>query len=416
MDLLNDNEIALIAKQCGCSEVKSWHLEDFSDKIVGYLADHLKLTIEVELKGETKQLKYFVKCMPRFDKLKAQYLKELKFFKKEYVMLSSLFKEFGNSEGSRQWRPKSLLVKEEVFILQDVGEIGYVMPHHQSILSLDVLKASVEALARFHAQSITYEEIKSRELGRPYRIWEDYSDYLQEPESGIDWRDTGRNAVIDFLKVHSKFKGEPNFNRHLELVIPMLFDGAMALMKPNTEYRNVVVHRDLWTNNLFVKQQNNSCHVLIIDFQTVLYCAPMLDLCALIFFNTTRAGRKLYTNDMIEVYYNALANELLHANIDIADITDKDALVKSYRESVMFGITQAALIVPIIAMSSKKREEIYCNPETGMKANVVSRSEHFLGFARENTDYRNRLLDLLDEIVERYMYPNESKQNYKEKY
>lgn len=247
------------------------------------------------------------------------------------------------------------------------------MPHHQDTMTFEELKASVETLARFHAQSYLYEERKSSQLGRPYRIWEHYSDYLQEPNRGLDWRDTGRNAFIDYLKVFSKYKSKPNFNQYVESILPTLFDTAMDLMKPSSEYRNVVVHRDLWTNNIFLKkEQNSSCHALFVDFQTVIYSSPMLDLSSLIYFNTRRGDRDEWTDELMDVYYTVLSEELHAEGIDVKHIFDRETLVEAYKKSIVFALTQAALITPIIAMSKEKREEIFCDPESSKRANVPS--------------------------------------------
>lgn len=121
------------------------------------------------------------------------------------------------------------------------------MPYYKETMTFNTLKATVKSVARFHAQSYIYEEKRSNELGKPYRIWDDHGKNLQEPDLSKVWRDVGRNAVIDYLKVFSKHKSKPDFIQKLDEVIPKLFEKAMDLMKPNEKHRNVVVHRDLWS-------------------------------------------------------------------------------------------------------------------------------------------------------------------------
>lgn len=290
-------------------------------------------------------------------------------------------------------------------MFEDVTQIGYTMPNNVNTLSYDETIATVTALALFHAQSFIYEEKKSMELKRPYRIWEDYREYLCEPKKGQSWRDTGMKAVIDFPKVFSRFKLQPNFIKLIEEKVPNLFTTAVEQMKPNSKVRNVVIHRDIWSNNIFFKrQEGDKTHALLIDYQTVLYSAPMLDLSSLLYFNTTKSFRNQYTKRIIEYYYDVLRTELKLVNIEIQSIMDKNNIMKSYEESLIFALTQAALIVPITAMTNEKRKQYFDNPDTTYKINCVSRSQEFIELARENVVYKKRVIELFDEIVERFLH------------
>lgn len=278
------------------------------------------------------------------------------------------------------------------------------MPDQEETLSFEELKSSIVTLARFHAKSYIYEERKSEELRRPYRIWEHYSDYLQESVKGLGWRDTGRNAAMDFAKEFSKYKSKPNFNKYIDSLMPGLYDRAMELMKPSTEYRNVVVHRDLWTNNIFLRQEGNSnYHAIFVDFQTVIYTSPMLDLSSIIYFNTTRANRLIWTEVLIEFYYSVLSKELEASGINVEDIFNKSTLKEAFEKSILFGITQASLITPMIALKQEKREEIFGDPKSSRKANVESRSTEMIESAKKDDKYRIRVTELLDEMLERFV-------------
>ncbi|KAI5644284.1 ecdysteroid kinase domain-containing protein [Phthorimaea operculella] len=405
MELLNQEEICSIVKPLGSPKVLNWSIENYSDELIGYLGEHLRLNIEIgDGKGKSK-IKLFVKCMPRFDEWKAQYLKELSFFKKEYIMLSDLFQHFQNSDESHKWRPNLYFIREDLFVFEDVAQIGYQMPSHRDTLSEDEIRSTIETIAKFHAQSIIFEETKSKELNRPYRIWEDYKSYLQEPPQGQNWRDTGRRAVVDYLKEYSAYKTDPNFIKRIEIIIPMLFEGALTLMKPSSEYRNVVVHRDLWTNNIFLKKEDSGKnHALLVDFQTVLYASPMLDISSVLFFNTTRSYRDKNLNEILDFYYGILNSELKSHRIDIDDIFDKATLHKAYDDSVMFGITQAVLIVPFAVMDAAIRKQVFSNPDTIQIVNEVSRSREFIEVARHDELFRHRMTELTEEIVERFVF------------
>ncbi|XP_047991481.1 uncharacterized protein LOC125230385 [Leguminivora glycinivorella] len=210
MKLINHEEVNTLIKQYGKYKVLDFTISKYSDNLIGYLGEHLKLTVTVEANGVQSDYKFFVKCMPKEQWL-ADFLTKSNFFLKEYVMLSDLFVKFDQYGGSK-WRPKSLLIRKDLFVFEDIKELGYQMFHQQGVLNYEEMKAVVKTLAKFHAQSFIYEEKMSRELQRPYRIWEDFSEHLKETEE-LKWRNTGRNAVIDFLKVNSKRKSETNFSK-----------------------------------------------------------------------------------------------------------------------------------------------------------------------------------------------------------
>lgn len=92
MELLSKEDICYIVKQLGYKEASSWSVKKYSNELIGYLGEHLTLTVEVE---SGTVLQFFVKCLPRFDEWKIKYLRETTFFEKEHAMLNSLFKDFG---------------------------------------------------------------------------------------------------------------------------------------------------------------------------------------------------------------------------------------------------------------------------------------------------------------------------------
>lgn len=110
MELVSEDEIkTLLKNNFGNAKLVKWNFREFDEKYIGYLGDHIKLILQVE-NHETKEIPLFVKCMPRNDKWKSEYLKEMRFFKKEYVMLSSLFKDFTGEEGKSTIVPLILII------------------------------------------------------------------------------------------------------------------------------------------------------------------------------------------------------------------------------------------------------------------------------------------------------------------
>lgn len=301
------------------------------------------------------------------------------------------------------------MLKEYVFVFEDVKELGYAMANHESTLNYKETMAIVQTLARFHAQSFIYEEKKTLELQKPFRIWDDFSDYLQEPKDR-SWRNAGRNAAIEFLKVFSKHRFEPLFPEKVTDLFHSLFDDAFDLMGPSPKYRNTVVHRDLWSNNILLRTENGECDALIIDFQTVLYCPPTVDLSSLIYMNTTKSFRDKHVSEILDFYYKVLSEEVEDKiGVDFATILSMNDFMESYNESVLFGMTQAAIVTPITAMKVKKREQLFCDAESIHRMNNVSRTKEVIDVANEDSEYYTRLIELFEDILDKYYLCKEVK-------
>ncbi|GBP65406.1 hypothetical protein EVAR_103288_1 [Eumeta japonica] len=319
-----------------------------------------------------------------------------------HVFVHVIVHVFVHVQGGHKWRPKVLLLKEELFAFEDLNALGYKMPLQYG-MSLEETKAVVKAMASFHVQSIIYEEQMTRKLNKPYRIWDDYRQYLVEPSKGIHWRTAGSNAVIEYLKTYSKYKDNDGFAEVVHTVLPELYERSVEIMNPSTKYRNTVTHRDLWHNNIFLKHDSGRVHAVIIDFQTVLYCPPMIDLSSFMYFNTRREFRERHLTVIVDYYIDIFLRQLKNHNLDnIVDI-DRKLFLESYEESLIFGLTQASLIVPLVAMDEVTKTKLFLDPANARRISEVSRSNEIIQIAEEDARYRECLTELFDEIIERYV-------------
>lgn len=98
MVLLTEEEIKSVVEQYGNYDLLDFKISNYSEILIGYLGKHLKLVVSVNEDGRLVELKFFVKCLPN-EKWIAQFLMESGFFKKEFTMLSELFKQFELNEG-----------------------------------------------------------------------------------------------------------------------------------------------------------------------------------------------------------------------------------------------------------------------------------------------------------------------------
>ncbi|KAF2879856.1 hypothetical protein ILUMI_26313 [Ignelater luminosus] len=153
-----------------------------SDEMIGVMGEHLRLNLEVINEANEKEnLKFFVKTILAEQEMMAEFTRASNMFNKEiywYEFLNDVKQECPDVDIS--FAPKYYWSRENDFIvLEDLCLSGYKLLE-ELILDMDHLKMALKSIAKYHAASIIYEEVKSKKLGRKYSLLEDYGKYFQE--------------------------------------------------------------------------------------------------------------------------------------------------------------------------------------------------------------------------------------------
>lgn len=108
--------------------------------------------------GETKDLQYFVKCLPYTDPKQRAIVQEIGIFKKEAVTYRELFARFNqDSVKVAKWRPSCWLARDDVMVMEDLCASGFrVMPSRKDFEEVHMLTI-FDSLAQMHACSLDLE-------------------------------------------------------------------------------------------------------------------------------------------------------------------------------------------------------------------------------------------------------------------
>ncbi|CAK1551393.1 unnamed protein product [Leptosia nina] len=372
----------------------------------GFLGDHFRMVLHLQ-KGEfTRLLHLFAKFLPLVNKPKAQFISEYNFFKRENL-LYTLFEEM-NAADETTWCPKALIHTDSVIVMPDLSVAGYKSVPHHECLDLKHVLVVVTSLAKFHAGFACYEADRDAHRERSNSFYEDYKHVLTESaDFDAPWTTTWLRAAAkltyNFL---CEFSQKVENVEDLEEKLTRAYTKACKDLAPNKDSLNVIIHRDMWVNNiLFLHEHNEPKDAVILDYQCARYAPPAFDVMIFLYLTTSKKFRGCHEKDVFNHYYSVFTQHL--------DDTVKGKL-KDYNygrwdffdwceRARMFAMTQAMAIFPFVLMSPSMAQATFDNPDTFNKLMDEDRSPPVLAHARESPHYRERQLEVSEEFLDRYI-------------
>ncbi|CAF4931906.1 unnamed protein product [Pieris macdunnoughi] len=408
--ILTERDIKSIVHRAASHE---WTILGYDIKVAGqglsgFLGDHFRLTVHLESGDFTKKLHLFAKFLPLLNKPKAEFIGEYNFFKRENL-LYKLFEEIGVANELKPWCPKAWIHTDSLIVMPDLSIEGYKSISHHECLDLQHVAVVVSSLARFHASFACFEAKRDIIHHQRNSFYKDHISVLKEsPHFDAPWTASWLRAAaklsFNLIQAFSN-KIQKNID-DLEEKLTHLFFKACEDLEPSKDSLNVIIHRDLWINNiLFRYEQGHPSEAVLLDFQCVRYAPPALDLMIFLYLTTSKEFRRAHEKEIFNQYYTVFTQHL--------DDTVKSKL-KDYNygrwdffnwceRARMFAMVQAMAIFPFTLMSPSLAQKTFDNPDTFTKLMDEDRSEPVLAFARECTVYRERQLQVSEEFVERYI-------------
>uniref|UniRef100_A0A1Q3FKR9 Putative ecdysteroid kinase n=1 Tax=Culex tarsalis TaxID=7177 RepID=A0A1Q3FKR9_CULTA len=231
------------------------------------------------------------------------YEKEMDVYERIIPELSRLAKSLGERS---ELYPSTLTIDRDnnVIIFDDLKRKGFVMGDRKVGLNRIELEMSFKLMAMMHASSLKLAEMQPT-------IFDGYS-------TGMITRDTDAfyvfyystlDALVDEI---STWESEWHYysNKLRKLRPHFMEQGISVFEHKNEDDLRVLVHGDLWINNMMFKYDSDgtATDVVLLDFQFCCYTTPVVDLCFLFFCSANDELRQTYFEELMQSYYNHLAN------------------------------------------------------------------------------------------------------------
>lgn len=356
--LLTDRDVKKILERklgCGNFRLVNWRLERVGDSR-GFLGQYYRLHITVKCGDGTQSLRFFTKTPPPSDNPQFEFLKRHDIFNKEITAYTDLMQRMGTGEPPK-WMVECYFCKPNVIIvLEDASLDGYVTPDKYVPLDEDHCVWLLRTLAKLHSRSLILDE-KLRLEGNNRTILDLYGHLLNE----ILFADGDERSqkllhcgIIGFYTIVDCIEDLDNDTKNdIKYRFTVWSQDISRLLGPSKRHRNVICHRDTWTNNMMFRRdptgKPNGCY--IIDWQFFCYCPPAIDFACCIYLTTNRATRDRYFDTFAKIYHDSLTQNLAQEGLDIDKHLPWTAFCESYAEARNIGLLYAALNLQIMLMS-----------------------------------------------------------------
>ncbi|XP_060656921.1 uncharacterized protein LOC132791840 [Drosophila nasuta] len=367
---------------------------------IGFLGEyyHLILSYQLDHEPEERTKRLFVKSVyQNADKL--FYDEKRSILKKEAMLYETLLNEL-KLFSKHLWCAKCYYARDDLFVMQNIEDLGYAsLPSSTRFLSEQQLRPLLKALATLHASSVAYEQRHRCTIGVQFRKW------LQEKsmDPDIDWWTTGIKAILAVTATHPLVRNDEAAQDFIANVLPRCLDNIYFMINPSAVHRNVFLHRDAWSGNVFYhKQQPEDVCCALVDFQLCRYAPPAIDFLMASFLNVEPKDRKEMQQRNLNYYHDQLLAELNDMGIDATKekLTLRD-FEQSLEDLALFGATYNCITATLLRLPENYLKKLkdekpgefhrYCN---------VNRTDSLLNLMLDHEDYRSYLYDCIEDLLE----------------
>lgn len=412
-DLISSDECSEVVRssisQGGSFRVVDYGLDKVDGKL-GYIGEYAHLVVTVELEnGKTLTIKYFLKCLPFTDPKQRQFVVELGLFTKEAICYRELFSKLKQKpEKVIKWRPACWLARDDLMVMEDLMDGGYQLMPFQAPFDTSHMKLVLERMAQMHACSLDleYNQMNGEKLDEKFgRML--YETLFTRKNA---WFMTGLKGIVTAALEGSRYAECAEYKAIIQAELLQRMDRIFELSEPSDRFQSVLVHRDLWYNNMmfrFEKDQFGAINYdrpidcVLIDFQQARYQPPAVDFLSTIHLLTRRSQRNELFDFYVEYYYEQLQKKLRKLNLQIDSMLPRKQFQDSLEYYKLFGMIWSGVLHAYVNLPEGYLSELHIkNPEAYHEFGTISRDAVLRKFLRSDRYYRDTLLESVDEMLE----------------
>uniref|UniRef100_A0A182NEB7 CHK domain-containing protein n=1 Tax=Anopheles dirus TaxID=7168 RepID=A0A182NEB7_9DIPT len=371
----------------------------------GYLGEYYYLNISFQTEnGSTASGRYFMKSLPYHDSVLTKAVEEWGIFRKEAELYEQLFNRYDRAPNRViKWLPKCVLTRSNVLVLEDLTRAGFETASFQISLNEQHMKVIFDRLAQMHACSFQFEldHLGGKTIGSLF-----HKEILFETTFTVTsgWFVAGLKGIRKVALERNHHSKDPAKQSMIENELWSCMERIYSLAENTDEFRSVVVHRDLWVNNIMFKYdltdtlRKSPKDCVLIDFQLARYLPPCVDYLCALYLLTDREHRKQHEEMYVEYYYQSLQAKLNAFDIDGSAVLSKEQFKRSLNHYRLVGLVWAGVLHGFVNFPKGVLDKLHQeDPHTYTRMSMEDRDDFVLAYYDSDHFYRQRLDDVVTE-------------------
>ncbi|XP_045779387.1 uncharacterized protein LOC123876969 [Maniola jurtina] len=328
---------------------------------------------------------------------------EVAFYNKIWPALSTFQSKWEKVTHPFKSIPKCYLAQNDLVVLKDLKEMGFVMTDRRQGLSMEQCYFVLKHISHFHALSLAMKYYDPEGFYDLLNVHDGISEVFFLTENIEYYKSYYTEAIRNAISmVEEELQESPDKDKYLEpfkrFCCEDTFFQTMVDRVTPREPLAVICHGDCWTNNLLFKYVNGDiAEMYIVDFQLARYASPASDLAFFIYLCLDKEQRLEHLDDLLSYYTDELYARL--SEMSDGNILDKetlsDMLQEEFKRSSLFGLGSALDMYPILTCDSNEAPNLYQEKES----EVVSPSD-MMPVLSSNARCRRKMTDLVIELVD----------------
>lgn len=370
-------------------EILQYNMKAWSENVLGFLGEHLRLYVTVKFTTEDRDLQYFVKSVPFSNSEQRRLILEHGIVKKESNIYELMLNHFPSTILNVKWRPECYFWREDLLVLEDLSNQGYYLTPDRFDYTNDHVQSILRSLATLHAASKFFEKNVLKD-----KISNHFLSVLFETTTSpkCDWFITGLKAIRG-IALHV-------FPQHRTFI-----DGQMwiELWKIFQHIENsvhlfpcVLTHRDVWSKNLLF---NKSLECILLDFQIARYLPQAYDVVMCQYLLLRTPERRLHYTENLRTYYSQYSRVMEHFDLH-SDQISFETLERSCKHFELMGLIMKAITTQISHLPENFMKDLLKDPTGYKNFEVVDRTDQLLALLEHDSYYKSWMVEAVEELLD----------------
>lgn len=370
----------------------------------GFQGVMLRISINGQRNQHTDQLVVLCKIPPASETRRKQFNTNIVFNKEVYVY-DRLIPEFVRFQERRGvCRPDGFFEFPKCFgtyfdattgnsaiIMEDLRASGYKMWNKFETLDYAHASLVMQALGRFHAISFAMRDQEPTTFAEFQQMKADTVKNMLDTENSQNFMAYNFDLAIETLDTDELQLRENMQNLKESYVTKLIECTAEGAAEPFS----VINHGDFWNNNMMYQYDDGDAPktVCLIDWQIAQCCSPAMDISYFMYTSTEQSLRDNYYDELIQEYYNSLANALQKLGSDVNKLFTFCDLQDQLRQFARFSLIMAPMAIPFVVAKPQN----VCNFDE-MSESTEHRTDYD-GFVEGNDPvYQKRMADVIKDF------------------